>query len=142
MPPPPISPPPVPLAAPVVPLPDAPSGVIEPAALANLRSLDPTGASRLLERVLVAFETLLARLGPQLDAARASGDAETVKHVAHTLKSSSASVGAIKLSRLCAEMEIMIGNGACPDLDAAVRTLETEIALVLPAMRKALKTGS
>ena len=137
-------PPPAPAApaTPISPVPDAHAGVLEAAALANLRSLDPTGKARLLERVLAAFEASLARLGPQLDAARRCGDAEAVKHVAHTLKSSSASIGAIKLSRLCAEMEAMIRNGTCPDLDAAVRALDAEIATVLPVLRKMLKSGS
>ena len=128
-------------AAPTASPPDTPSGWLDPAALANLRSLDPTGKARLLERVLAAFETSLARLGPQLDAARHNGDAEAVKQVAHTLKSSSASVGAIKLSRLCAEMEAMIRNGACPDLDAAAQALDAEIATVLPVLRKMLKSA-
>ena len=138
----PTSPTPAPPAVPTVPLPAVLSGVLEAAALANLRSLDPTGKARLLERVLAAFEASLARLGPQLDAARRSGDADAVKQVAHTLKSSSASIGAIKLSRLCAEMEAMIRNGTCPDLDAAVRALDAEIATVLPVLRKMLKSGS
>ena len=139
------NPPPATPAAPAVPtapLPDALSGGLDAAALANLRSLDPTGKARLLERVLAAFEASLARLGPQLDAARRSGDAEAVKQVAHTLKSSSASIGAIKLSRLCAEMEAMIRNGACADLDAAVQALDAEIAHVLPVLRKMLKSDS
>ena len=140
----PTPPPPAPAAptAPNSPVPDACAGVLDEAALANLRSLDPTGKARLLERVLAAFEASLARLGPQLDAARRSGDAEAVKQVAHTLKSSSASIGAIKLSRLCAEMEAMIRNGTCLDLDAAVRALDAEIATVLPVLRKMLKSGS
>ena len=123
-------------------MPDVHAGVLEAAALANLRSLDPTGEARLLERVMAAFEASLARFRPQLDAARHSGDAEVVKQVAHTLKSSSGSIGAIKLSRLCAEMEAMIRNGTCSDLDAAVQALDAEIATVLPVLRKMLKSGS
>ena len=117
------------------------SGVIDAGALATLRSLDPSGKARLLERVLAAFETSLARLQPQLAAARRDGDAEAAKQVAHTLKSSSATVGAIKLSRLCAEMEAMIRNGDCPDLDAGVEALDAEIAAVLPALRNLLRSS-
>ena len=48
-----------------------------------------------LDRVLRAFETSVARLLPQLEAARTSGDRAGIRHVAHTLKSSSASIGKI-----------------------------------------------
>ena len=117
------------------------SGVIDAGALATLRSLDPSGKARLLERVLAAFETSLARLQPQLAAARRDGDVEAAKQVVHTLKSSSASVGAIKLSRLCAEMEAMIRNGDRPDLDVGVEALDAEITAVLPALRNLLRSS-
>ena len=58
-----------------------------------------------LERVLRAFEVSVARLVPQLEQGRASGDLHAIAHVAHTLKSSSASIGALELSRLCADCE-------------------------------------
>jgi HPt (histidine-containing phosphotransfer) domain-containing protein len=71
-----------------------------------LRELDPTGESHLLMRVFNAFETSLNRLLPQLAQARDAADASAVRLVAHTLKSSSATVGALELSRLCAEVEV------------------------------------
>ena len=122
---------------------DAPaSGVVDATALAALRSLDPSGKARLLERLLAAFETSISQLRPRLAAARCSGDAETVQSVAHTLKSSSASIGAIKLARLCAEMETMIRNGDHCNLDAGVEALDAEIAAVLPVLRIRLRSDS
>jgi HPt (histidine-containing phosphotransfer) domain-containing protein len=55
--------------------------------------------------VLRAFDTSLQRLLGQLEQARAAGDITAMRHVAHTLKSSSASVGALELSRICADIE-------------------------------------
>ena len=81
---------------------------LDTAALGRLRELDPTGTSGLVERVFRAFAGSLERLMPQLHAAQIGADWNAVRHVAHTLKSSSASVGAIKLSLLCAEIETMI----------------------------------
>ncbi len=47
---------------------------LDAAALAQLRELDPTGANRLLERVVQAFDASLARLLPQLQQAGMSGE--------------------------------------------------------------------
>ena len=81
-------------------------GLLDDDAIRRLRELDPTGESRLLTRVFNAFETSLSRLLPQLVQARDAADASGVRLVAHTLKSSSATVGALELSRLCAEVEV------------------------------------
>ena len=81
-------------------------GVLDDAAIRRLRELDPTGESQLLIRVFNAFETSLNRLLPQLVQARDAADSSGVRLVAHTLKSSSATVGALELSRLCAEVEV------------------------------------
>lgn len=81
-------------------------GVLDDEAIRRLCELDPTGESHLLMRVFNAFETSLNRLLPQLVLARDAADASGVRLVAHTLKSSSATVGALELSRLCAEVEV------------------------------------
>ncbi len=75
------------------------------AALGRLRELDPDGRHGVLQRVLAAFETSLSRMLVQLAAEREGGNAAVVAGVAHTLKSSSASVGALALSQACAEVE-------------------------------------
>ena len=81
------------------------TSVLDAESLERLRELDPQGANGLLPRVLRAFDTSLARLLGQLEEARARDDAAAMRHVAHTLKSSSASVGALELSRICADIE-------------------------------------
>jgi HPt (histidine-containing phosphotransfer) domain-containing protein len=81
------------------------TAVLDAESLERLRELDPQGANGLLPRVLRAFDTSLGRLLGQLDEARARNDAAAMRHVAHTLKSSSASVGALELSRICADIE-------------------------------------
>lgn len=74
-------------------------------ALDRLRALDPHGQSGLLPRVLATYTASLQRLLDQLQAARANADVQAQRHVAHTLKSSSASIGALKLAALCADIE-------------------------------------
>ena len=80
-------------------------------ALERLRALDPSGAAGLLRRVLVTYVGSLDKLLAQMASARATGDAAGVRHVVHTLKSSSASIGALALSLQCAELERALREG-------------------------------
>ena len=104
----------------------AQQGVLNPEAIRRLRELDPTGESQLLSRVFQAFETSLNRLLPQLEQARTTADAASVRLVAHTLKSSSATIGAAQLSKVCAEVEAMaFAEGARLITTAAAREPRT-----------------
>ena len=109
---------------------------MDAAALDRLRELDPQGHNGLLERVVKAFQDSLARLMPQLRDALAAGDAKGVRHVAHTLKSSSASIGALRLSRLCAELEAAVRGGESEGLRERVDALGSEVDIVKPALEK------
>jgi HPt (histidine-containing phosphotransfer) domain-containing protein len=111
---------------------------LDPQALQRLRELDPTGAGKLMERLAKAFDASVARLLPQLLAAQAAGEAAGIRHVAHTLKSPSASIGAVKLSRMCAEMELMARQGRTDGMDEKVAALSTELSAVQAALKDAL----
>lgn len=112
------------------------TAVLDPVALQRLGDLDPTGANRLLERVLHAFDGSALRLLPQLAEAQRSGDHDAVRHVVHTLKSSSASIGALKLSQLCAEIEAMIRLQTLEGLALRIESMECETAAVLRALKQ------
>ncbi len=97
---------------------------LDAGALARLRELDPDGRHGVVTRVLTAFETSLARMTGQLEAERgAAGNPVAVANVAHTLKSSAASVGALELSRVCSEVERRLRDGQPGDLDADIARL-------------------
>lgn len=113
----------------------AAAAVLDAQALDRLRELDPTGQNRLIERVFSAFEASLARLVPQLDAARADSDWQAVRQVAHTLKSSSASIGALALSRLCADVESRVRQSQLDGLPARLDALAAEVGRVQRALR-------
>ena len=106
---------------------------LDEAALARLRELDPDGRHGVLARVLAAFETSLSRMLTQLRADSASGHPQMVAGVAHTLKSSSASVGAMELARACSEVETRLRNG---DTTA----LQVDIARLIAEGESALRT--
>ena len=110
--------------------------LLDPTAIASLRELDPTGKNQLLQRVLAAFQVSTARLLPQLVEAHRKGDAAGIRHVAHTLKSSSASVGGKSLSVLCADIEARIRHGNVDDLGAQVDLMCKEVEQLLRALEQ------
>lgn len=112
----------------------SPTPVLDEAALQRLRDLDPGGKNHLLERVLRAFEGSVVRLGAQLVDARARNDMQAVRHAVHTLKSSSASIGALRLSRLCAEIEAAVRQEAFVDLPPLLDDVDRELGVVLQAL--------
>ncbi len=128
-------------------VPDSPirsemASALDAVALAKLRELDPTGETRLVERVLRAFETSAVRLQEQLDAACTGGDRAGIRHVAHTLKSSSASIGALALSRHCATVEALIREDHPDSLDAPLAALRVELAAARNAIRSMIDTAA
>ena len=127
-----------PVPAPDWPAGDAESSVLDAAALARLRELDPSGENQLIARVAKAFETSAARLMPQLQDARRAGDVAGVRHVTHTLKSSSASIGAVKLSQLCADIESRIRTETIENLGPRLDSMCSEMEIVLQALKRLL----
>ena len=63
-------------------------------------------------------------------------DLAGVRHVAHTLKSSAASVGGMRLSGICAEIESRIRQGDTGDLRPQVDALVTEVRALLDALEQ------
>lgn len=104
-------------------------------AVRRLRELDPSGAGDLLRRVFNAFETSLNRLLPQLMRARDAGDATGVRLVAHTLKSSSATVGAQALSAMCIEVEALARELRLADARVGIEQILLEAEAVREALR-------
>ena len=120
--------------------------VLDAAAMAELRALDPDGKAQLVKRVLATYQASLARLVDQLAQARAANAWDQVSRVAHTLKSSSASIGALDLSAVCADIErlLRVGDnaGVLPQLDR-FRTEVARVELAVKAMLEHLEaTGT
>ena len=103
-------------------------------ALARLRELDPDGRQGVVRRVLAAYDTSLTRMVVQLRLMAEAPDAGEVAGIAHTMKSSSASVGALALSRACADLEARLRGGQAADLR---HDIERIVALAEAAQRAA-----
>jgi histidine phosphotransfer protein HptB len=110
------------------------AGLLDAQALARLRELDPGGKAGLLDRVLNTYTQSLGRLLDQLRAARGAGDGAAIRHVAHTLKSSSASVGALELSALCADVEARLRDDHLQGLEAQLDRLLAEGERILAGL--------
>jgi HPt (histidine-containing phosphotransfer) domain-containing protein len=107
---------------------------LDPQAVEQLRQLDPSGANRLIARVVDAYRGSAEKLVPQLRDAMARGDHAGVRLVAHTLKSSSQNVGASQLALLCASVEAMVRTGETTGLEEAVRALCVEVDRAVAAL--------
>ena len=129
-----------PMSPPTPPLPPRSTGpsVLDEQALAKLRELDPTGAHNVVTRVMQAFDLSLERMRGELLAARERQDLDAAARVAHTLKSSSASVGALALSRRCAEAEKVLRGAEGGPLDVELDSLLHEGRRALQAVRAML----
>lgn len=108
---------------------------LDEASLERLRELDPSGSNHVVERVMRAFEASLQRLLALAMQSFAQGELTAIRHVAHTLKSSSASVGALELSRRCGEIENRLRAAQVDDLESLVQGMQAEGQRVLLAVR-------
>ncbi len=122
------------------PAPPANAASFDPVALERLRELDPDGRHGVLPRVLTAFEISLSRLMVQLAAELEGGSISVVSHVAHTLKSSSASVGAVVLSQACADVERRLRSGEAGSLEADIQRILLAGEGALSTVRAMLRT--
>jgi CheY-like chemotaxis protein len=111
------------IARPVEPSVPAPQGAadgatepIDPDALAALRQLQDPGGEDVLVELFSLFRTETTPLLSTLRDAAARCDAEGVRQAAHSIKGSSANLGARPLAELCAQVEALARQG---DLGAA-----------------------
>ncbi|MFT7723415.1 MAG: Hpt domain-containing protein [Roseateles sp.] len=109
---------------------------LDPEAIRRLRELDPDGRNQLMARVVAAFSHSLDRLLPDLARARQPGapDLTVIRHVSHTLKSSSASVGGAVLAARCNTIETMAREGRTEGLDAQLDAMLQDIEQVRVAL--------
>ncbi len=102
------------------------SPAVDAATLDALRALQAPGMVDIRERVVGLY---LEQTPPQLDELRMAltrRDPQVLKRAAHTIKSSSANVGAGRLSTLCADLERVVGAGEAGDMGPRVEAIEAE----------------
>jgi CheY-like chemotaxis protein len=80
--------------------------VLDHVVIDRIREMEQRGASRLLERLIKTYLVTAARLVEDAERALDAGDADALRHAVHTLKSSSANLGATTLSKHFATLEL------------------------------------
>lgn len=115
-----------------------PADPLDAQALERLRELDPDGRLGVVTRVLTAYRGSLARHLDDLAVAQREGDSARLLRVVHTLKSSSAAVGAHRLSERCARLEAEGRELQGPWPDADLEALIHEGRVVLAAVEDML----
>jgi HPt (histidine-containing phosphotransfer) domain-containing protein len=99
------------------------------------------GADFLVELIDVYLEDASNRL-IQLRAALAGGDNETATREAHTLKSSSANVGAMGMSAIAKEIEAAARQGKTDKVAEKAQRMEDDFQLVKAALEAVRKSAA
>jgi len=105
-------------------------------ALSRVRELDPAGRDQLLLRLLGVFAKSIDRMLIQVEEARCADDAKGVHVVAHTLKSSSAAVGAMALSRQCAAVALLARESRLDEAGDGLQRMIVEALAARDAARR------
>lgn len=112
--------------------------VLDPSSLDQLRQLDPTGGSGFVVRVLGTYIRSLERHEAEARQAHSASQWDVLARAAHTLKSASASVGALAFSQICADIEGRIRRQELDQLESYLDRFFSEAARVRDAVQAQL----
>jgi HPt (histidine-containing phosphotransfer) domain-containing protein len=114
--------------------------VIDSTALEAIRSLQSDAAPRLLAQVVQIYLESTPALIEQLRTGMRSSDHDAIRTAAHSLKSSSANLGASTLAGLCRSVEMAARAGSMgPDVPD-IHSIEDEYGAVRRALALELET--
>jgi CheY-like chemotaxis protein len=112
------------------------TGVLDQEVLDQLRSISRPGAPPMLKRVFDIYQRSAPDQLSDIRQAIEQGCGESLKQVAHSLKSSSANLGARRLSDLCQQLERMGAGGDLGGAGDLIKQLEIEYAETVRALRE------
>ncbi len=109
---------------------------IDPEAIANLRDLNPgDGGEFLREIITIYIEDTPKRLA-DLRTCLASGDVATFTRAAHTVKGSSANVGAVALKAIAERLELISRKEGLGAVGSLITDCETEFGRVAAELKR------
>lgn len=98
----------------------------------------PNGDAR-VQRILKAYLETSLLLMTQLRDAALNHDSETIRQSTHSLKSSSANVGALRLAQLCGELESIASDTVTPYVQQLLGQIDDEYPVVRHALTAMLQ---
>lgn len=110
--------------------------------LKDLRALVGEDADLMVDELIECFLHDTAELLKTMSSAIAQADFSELKTAAHSLKSSSASVGAMNLSALSRELEAIAQQGNTDQATAKLTQLAAEFEQVRPCLRREIDEPS
>lgn len=116
------------------------SEAIDQSVLANLKELQEEGEPDIVEEVGSLFLKHAPEKIAAIEKAAAKKDAKALQVSAHSLKSSSAYVGAMGLSGLSKDLEMMGRSGSVEGAEGKIEALTAEYERVKVALEKEIKS--
>jgi HPt (histidine-containing phosphotransfer) domain-containing protein len=113
--------------------------LIDSRALDSIRSLQREGAPDILHKIIGVFLESTPNLLGELQHAIETGSGEDVYRLSHTLKSSSATVGAMQISAICREIETLARAGDLSEVAGQFQMLQTVYPQTELALAKILR---
>ena len=115
--------------------------ILDRAALEELRELDPNGGDALIDMLIATYLDESAKLMARLSNAVAVNDVAGVRSSSHTLKSSTAQLGANGLSALFKEAEHLDGSDLTQSGPKLLEKIEREYGRVIEALKKEMSSN-
>jgi PAS domain S-box-containing protein len=113
--------------------------VLDRKVLQSLQQMAGAKAATILRQIIDNYLEDAPRLLQGIRDAIEAGDAQALRQSAHTLRSSSANLGAINLSNFCKELELMGRNGTTMDAPERMAQVEVEYEKVKVALHLELE---
>jgi len=115
------------------------SSPIDLKVLSELRELQVKGQPDIMTRVVEAYLQGANSFMAELKEISVSADTEKTQYIAHSLKSSSANVGAMRLAQLSKELEARCKNGAKGEIDSLIEEIQAEFVAVENVLAKEIQ---
>jgi CheY-like chemotaxis protein len=96
----------------------------------------------LLQRVVTQFSVSAPEIGATIRNAFAAGDPTAVWQAAHSLKSSAAALGALQLSRRCADIETLARERGLAPVEELLPSLDNEVAAAVHELGELLEPAN
>jgi HPt (histidine-containing phosphotransfer) domain-containing protein len=110
--------------------------------IGRIRELEQRGAARLLERLISTYLDSARKLVADAERALQADDANALRQASHTLKSSSANLGASELSARSAELESLARAGRVADARAQWPAVRSEFERAVRALDRLAQQAS